>query len=111
MFLSTDLSVSAVTCLPIRLTPSLMPPPVLMPTRAASRSLVTSCCSTPVIWVIWLVIWVVSVGASGSWFFSWVVSSFRKVCSLLASEFRELLILSRVELLVAATAMTVSPRF
>jgi hypothetical protein len=92
-----EVSVLAVTCLPIIDTPSDRFVPVFMPTRAASRSLVTSCCSTPVIEVICWVIWVVSVGARGSWFFSWVVSSFRNVCSLSASDVRELLILFRTE--------------
>ena len=108
---SVELSVVAVTCLPIIDTPSDRLVPVFMPTRAASRSLVTNCCSTPVIEVICWVIWVVSVGDSGSWFFSWVVSSLRNVCSLLASDVRELLILLRTDEVFCEETAVVMARF
>lgn len=41
--------------------------------------------------------WLESSGDSGSWFFSCVVNSDRKVCSLSASRLRELLSLSETD--------------
>jgi hypothetical protein len=53
-----------------------------------SRSLVSSCCSTLVICTSCWVNWLPSMGESGSWFFSCVVSSVRNISKFSASRVR-----------------------
>src|SRR3954453_11843140 len=49
------------------------------------------CCSTLAYWTSWLVNALVSIGLDGSWFFSCVMSRFRKSPKLLVSELSDVL--------------------
>src|SRR6185369_7777440 len=96
-------SLTALTSLPIRLTAVATPPEVLA-TSCFSRSLVLICCATPVICTSCWVNWLESSGDSGSWFFSCVVSSARKVLKFDARSARPSAVLS---LLAGAAAAAV----
>src|SRR6185437_1239146 len=80
----------------------------VLATTCFSRVLALSCCSTPVICTSCWVNWLESSGEVGSWFFSCVVSSVRKVLKLSARLAMPWLVASAAEAGVAvAGAVTV----